>query len=72
MKKRVFWKGLMAGSVAGWLFVFWGCFFPFHGGMMRILWWGVMLGWTILHPLELAVSIPIGKQKGLMPQHILV
>ena len=72
MNKQIFWKGMMAGSVAGWLFIFLGIFFPFESGLMRDLWWVVMLGWAILHPLELALSIPVGKQKGLTPQHIFV
>ena len=72
MNKQTFWKGMMAGSVAGWLFIFWGIFFPFESGLIRGLWWVVMLGWAILHPLELALSMPVGKQKGLTPQHIFV
>jgi hypothetical protein len=72
MNKQIFWKGLMAGSVAGWLFIFWGIFFPFAFGPLRFLWWIVMPTWAILHPLELAMSLPIGKEKGLAPQRVFI
>ncbi len=70
MKRQTFWKGLMAGSILGWLFIFWGVFFPLEDGAFKILWFCVLLGWTILHPLELAISLPIGKEKGLAPEQI--
>jgi len=72
MNMQKFWKIMMAGSVAGWLFIFYGIFFPFESGTLTILWWCVMLGWGILHPLELAMSLPIGKEKGLTPEKIFV
>lgn len=67
---QTFWKGMMAGSVLGWLFIFWGVFFPFDAGALKILWFAVLLGWSILHPLELFMSMPIGKEKGLTPEQI--
>lgn len=70
MNKQLFWKGMMAGSIFGWLFIFWGVFFPFECGTIKIFWLIVLLGWSILHPLELAVSLPIGKEKGLTPEKI--
>lgn len=72
MNKQNFWKLMMAGSVAGWLFVFYGVFFPIESGSLKILWWCVTLGWGILHPLELNMSLPIGKEKGLTPEQIFV
>ena len=59
---------MMAGSVVGWLFIFYGVFFPFHGNMIKIIWWVVLIGWGIGHPLELASSIPIAKDKGIPPE----
>ncbi len=72
MNKQTFWKGLMAGSIFGWLFIFWGVFCPFDGGFLKILWICILLGWAILHPLELAMSLPIGKEKGLTPEQIFI
>ena len=71
MKSQALWKGLMTGSVMGWVFIFWGVFFPFQGGL-KILWLIVLLGWAILHPLELATSLPIGKERGLTPEQIFI
>jgi len=64
MSKELFWKTMMAGSVAGWLFAIYGLICPFESGFIRIVWLCVLLGWSILHPLELAVSLPIAKEKG--------
>ena len=55
---------MMAGSVLGWLFAISGLLFPFESGTLRVLWWFVLLGWGIGHPLELAQSLPIGKLRG--------
>lgn len=55
---------MMAGSVMGWLFIIFGLLFPFSG-TTRIVWWCVLLGWGIGHPLELAQSLPIGKDHGI-------
>jgi len=70
MNKQAFWKVMMAGSIFGWLFIFWGVFYPIEGGTMKILWFFVLFGWSILHPLELAMSLPIGREKGLTPEQI--
>ena len=72
MNQQSFWKAMMAGSVSGWVFIFFGVFFPFDGSFIKILWIFVLLGWTILHPLELAMSLPIGKEKGLTPERIFI
>ena len=72
MNKQTFWKGMMAGSVLGWLFIFWGAFFSFDSGAIKILWFCVLGGWVILHPLELAMSLPIGKEKGMTPEQIFI
>ncbi len=64
MKNEAFWKFMMAGSVAGWGFALFGLLFPFEPGAVRTLWWVILLGWGILHPLELQFSLPIGKEKG--------
>jgi hypothetical protein len=65
MKSPKFWKLMKAGSVLGWVFIFYGIFFPFHSGALKIIWWCVALGWGVGHPLELASSIPIAKSKGI-------
>lgn len=72
MNKQSFWQAMMAGSIFGWVFIFWGVFFPFDSGVIKFLWICVLLGWTILHPLELAISLPLGKEKGLTPERIFV
>ena len=68
MKNQVFWKIMMAGSLAGWCFALYGLFFPIGSHALRIVWWCVLLGWSIGHPLELAQSLPIGAARGLSPR----
>ena len=65
MDKQKFWKIMMVGSVLGWLFAIYGLVFPFECGTIRIIWWCVLLGWGIGHPLELALALPIAKDKGI-------
>ena len=70
MKSQIFWKAMMAGSIMGWVFIFWGVFFPFEAGSIKILWIIVLLSWAVLHPLELTLSFPVGKEKGLTPEQV--
>ena len=72
MRNPKFWKMMMAGSVFGWLFIFYGVFFPFQGGVINIIWWCVLLAWVILHPVELMSSLPVAKDKGLSPERAFV
>lgn len=70
MKKELVWKVLQAGSLAGWVFIFFGAAFPFETQWLKILWWVFMFTWAIVHPLELKISLPIGRQKGLRPEWV--
>jgi hypothetical protein len=63
MKNPKFWNLMKAGSVLGWIFIFYGILFPFQGGVMNIIWWCILLGWGVGHPLELMSSLPIAKDK---------
>ena len=68
MQNQTLWKVLRAGSLAGWVFIFIGAFFPFEMGGLKTFWWCIMLTWAIVHPLELPISLPIGRQEGLTPE----
>jgi len=50
MNKQMFWKMMMAGSLFGWAFIFFGVFFPFEGGVIKVLWLFVLLGFPIKLP----------------------
>ena len=64
MKNEAFWKFLMAGSLLGWLFLIFGLIFPFAHPTLKVLWWAVLVLWGIGPPLEMAFSLPIGREKG--------
>ncbi|MBI9085592.1 MAG: hypothetical protein JEZ11_18485 [Desulfobacterales bacterium] len=68
MKERKFWQMLQAGSLAGWIYILVGAAFFSETQWLKILWWVLMLAWAIVHPLELKISLPIGRQKGLTPE----
>ena len=55
----------MVGSLSGWIFALYGLVFPFQGGGMKIFWLVILLGWLIVHPLELLISLPLGKKAGI-------
>ena len=57
----------MGFAVAGWIFIFWGALSPF-AGVLNVVWWVVLLLWAVGHPLELAMSLPVGKRAGLSLQ----
>jgi len=63
-KNPLFWYGNMACAVLGWLFVFGGLLCPFNPGSLKAVWTVIALVWTVGHPLELFISIPIAKKAG--------
>ena len=66
LKNKLFWYfGMMPGAVAGWIFILFGLLFPIQDETIKILWIVIACVWGIGHILELAVSIPIGKSKGI-------
>ncbi len=67
IQNKLFWQGQMGGAVAGWVFIFWGALSPFSG-VVNLIWWIVMLLWALGHPLELTMSLPVGKRAGLSLQ----
>ncbi len=70
-KNRAFWYCLMSGSIAGWVFVLTGAVVPFSG-TAGVLWLIVCGIWAVVHPLELFISLPIGRQKGLSVGQIVI
>ena len=56
---------MMPGAVAGWFFTLFGFLFPIQNETIKMLWIIIACTWGIGHPLELIVSIPIGKSKGI-------
>jgi hypothetical protein len=72
-KNERFWYGcIMPGAVAGWIFIFFGLFFPIQNEILKMAWLFVAFLWGIGHILELAVSLPIGKAKGLPVKTIVI
>lgn len=71
-KKPFFWRYLlMPGSIAGWIFAAAGIWIDFVGPL-RFAWIAVLLIWAIIHPLEIAVSYRIGKEKNLSTARIVI
>ena len=64
-KSKLFWYVMMMGAVAGWIFSIYGLFCPYRNDVIKVIWMAILLIWVIGHPLELFMSIPIGKKAGL-------
>lgn len=67
MNSRGFWYILMAGSLGGWLFTIYGWLFPIEQGVLKTIWVAVALVWMVVHPLEIFITLPIGKKAGVGP-----
>lgn len=63
MTNKKLWYGMMASVVLGWLFVFAGGVFNYCG-IIKSIWLFLILIFSIVHPLELIISLPIGKKAG--------
>ena len=72
LKSKLFWYMNMGGAVGGWIFIVFGLAAPMEGCALHTAWWIVLLVWTIAHPLELAMSVPVGKKAGLSLERTLV
>lgn len=63
---KLFWYFfMMPGAILGWLFIFFGVVFPIADGTVRTIWLVITCIWVIGHPLEMILSIPIGKKAGI-------
>jgi len=61
-KNKLFWYFfIMPAAIIGWIFIIYGVVFPIGDETFRIFWLVIACIWIIGHPLELIVSIPIGK-----------
>jgi hypothetical protein len=65
MKSKLFWYVNMAGSVAAWIFIFYGAFLTKLQGASHTFWLIITLIWCIAHPLELFMSMPVAKNAGI-------
>jgi hypothetical protein len=72
LKNKLVWYVNMAGAAGGWLFIFVGLAVNFESCFIQTAWWVVLLVWTILHPLELAISLPIGKKAGVSLERTII
>lgn len=63
ISNKTLWYGIMATVVLGWFFVFLGALFPFSG-MRKLIWFSLIIIMAIGHPIELFISLPIGKKAG--------
>jgi uncharacterized protein YhhL (DUF1145 family) len=63
MDSKLSWQVQMGLSVAIWVFIIYGFFVPFSG-TVRTVWMVCTVLWTVFHPLELFISIPIGRKAG--------
>jgi hypothetical protein len=65
-KNKVFWYlFMMPGAILGWLFIIGGVICPIGNETLRTIWLVIVCVWCIGHPLELILSIPIGKKAGI-------
>jgi uncharacterized protein YhhL (DUF1145 family) len=65
-KKKIFWYlFMMPGAILGWLFIIGGVVCPIGNETLRTIWLVIACIWVITHPLELILSIPIGKKAGI-------
>jgi len=63
---KLFWYFfMMPGAILGWLFIIFGAVFPIGDEIALIFWLAITCLWGIGHPLELILSIPIGKKAGI-------
>jgi len=65
LKSKAFWYGNMAGGVGAWIFGISGLLCPFENPSIRITSLIIFWSFLILHPFELAMSIPICKKAGI-------
>jgi len=63
--KKGFWYLLMVGSLGGWIFVIKGLVTPFQNKDLKRIWLVAFCTWVLGHPLELILSIGIGRAAGL-------
>lgn len=71
MKKGIWYLQMMV-SIAGWIFLLAGTNICFSSSFLNGLWWVVLIAWGIGHPLELYLSIPVGKAAGLSPERTII
>jgi len=65
-KKKIFWYlFMMPGAILGWLFIIVGVVCPIVNETVQMLWLVITCIWVITHPLELILSMPIGKKAGI-------
>lgn len=64
LKSKVFWVFMMMGSLLGWAFILAGLVKPIENRTVKKIWSRVLLVWSVGHPLELLLAIPIGKAAG--------
>lgn len=65
-KKKIFWYlFMMPGAILGWLFIIGGAICPTENETLRTIWLVIACILIITHPLELILSIPIGKKAGI-------
>ena len=72
LKNKSFWYGNMAFAVLGWIFFFYGLLFTIESHTLKTIWWTVTVLWGIGHPLEMALSLPIGKKAGVTLEKTIV
>jgi len=65
LKSKAFWYGNMAASVGAWIFGISGLLCPFENPSIRITSLIIFWSFLVLHPLELAMSIPVCKKAGI-------
>lgn len=67
LKSKGFWYLMMAGSLAGWALTITGLVKPFEDEKIKKLWKTILLVWVVGHPLEMPLSLKIGRAAGVSP-----
>ena len=76
-RSAAFWRVLMAGSIAGWLFVLAGLAAAAAGSPLTAVpglgtaWLACCIIWAT-HPLELPIALRIGAERGLKPPTVVL
>ncbi|HQG32272.1 MAG TPA: hypothetical protein PLA83_10105 [Deltaproteobacteria bacterium] len=67
LKSKGLWYLMMGGALAGWAFIVAGLVKPFEDEKLKKFWKQILLVWVLGHPLEMLLSMRIGRAAGVSP-----
>lgn len=72
LRSKGLWYLMMGGALAGWAFIIAGLVKPFEDEQIKKAWKTILLVWVFGHPLEMPLSLRIGKAAGLSPSRTIL